>query len=250
MGLLHHSMTFWLAEGKMAFIRYAALDFELLTANKLKSIDSKIRELGRKRTPEKQELLDERFAIYETLHQNIRYSLFIAAYSQFEQALTDICNDYTERFALPITLNDLAGKGVIRCQSYLKKVVGVSFPDDEPEWKRILNLGKLRNHLVHSGLWILEDENRELSNIVATEKYLSGGRDCEVYFAKNFVPHVTELFESFLSELTCRSLSNIKTAGQARKNRISLKRIKRRLARGVIDHKQKHAQQKKRGERE
>lgn len=77
-------------------------------------------------------------------------SVFISIYALFEKYLDDLCKDICNSEKLALTPNNLKYNGIKRSQLYLKKVAGLSFPDNKQEWQIILELSKLRNSFVHN----------------------------------------------------------------------------------------------------
>lgn len=232
--LLHPSMTFWLAEQQVDSLAHSASDIERKLRKELDDIEIRRKRLGRKQSPEKEELLMEWVYVDETLTQNLRYSLFIALYAQFEQALYHICEDFRERFGVVLLLSDLSGQGIRKYQTFFKRVLNMSFPDDEPEWDRILKLGELRNHLVHKNRWVTsQNQDKNVLNILQRERYVSACVPGEIQFDKRFIPNVAVLFSSFLIELGYRSVEDVDSFGKDVQRRLSLKRVKDRIKLGV-----------------
>lgn len=233
--LLQQSVVFWIFAENIVAVKNAAGFFERTVSDKIKELKRQAKTVREKKTIEKEDLLAEVFQIEAFIYHNIRYSLFLSAYAQFEQALLNICDDFRQRYQIPLALKDISGQGIRRCQTYIKKVVGVPFPDDEPEWARIVNLNILRNHLAHRGPWVSVDGNEDdrIVNILEKEKYLTFDGTGSISFKSNFVKNAADLFEAFVWEIAYRSVEDLKDLSSAKSKRISLQKVKRKLARGV-----------------
>jgi hypothetical protein len=109
-------------------------------------------------------------ALISTAFENIDFStnvpnlfrraLFVAAYSMLETHLNLLATDNQQQKTLVLSLEEIRGQGIERARLYLKKVVGMSFPDTSPEWQVLKRLGELRNVLVHR-YGRLEGEGRD-----------------------------------------------------------------------------------------
>ena len=230
--LLHPSMTFWLAEEHITQLSRCAVDLERILLKELKAIERKTRK-ARKKSSEREELESEWCYVCDTLRQSIRYALFVALHGQFEQALYGISEDLRLRFEVPLSLRDIAGQGIRRYQTFFKKVLQVSFPDDEPEWQRLLKLGELRNYLVHKTTWVSErSTDKKVLGIIDGEKYLRASESGPLEFDGRFVPNVALLFEAFIVEFAYRCVQDRSSLGQTKK-RLSLKSVKKKLSLGV-----------------
>lgn len=84
------------------------------------------------------------------LYPNILWSsIFLTAYSTFENSLTDICKFLQDGNSDDIKLNDLGHKGIHRAKVFIKKVVKLDFPDETEQWSFIKNSNLIRNCLIH-----------------------------------------------------------------------------------------------------
>ena len=53
-----------------------------------------------------------------------------------------------------LSASDCKGKGIDQAKTYLKKFVGIDFPDQSEYWNKITNYRKVRNKIVHNGCFI------------------------------------------------------------------------------------------------
>lgn len=77
-------------------------------------------------------------------------SLFVTAYSYFESTMDDLSDFIAGERPHTVQRKDLNGKGVERAAIYLKKVQSIDkFPDQTPEWHRLMEAREVRNSLAH-----------------------------------------------------------------------------------------------------
>ncbi len=104
---------------------------------------------------EKQDLyeryIDEHERLMVEFPNILRRSLLLALYSRFEHHLNEICEGLAREKKLAIHPTDLRDKGIVRSQSYFKKVIGLPFPDETPSWAHVLYVRGLRNRFAHAG---------------------------------------------------------------------------------------------------
>ncbi|MFS0763879.1 hypothetical protein [Peribacillus phoenicis] len=99
----------------------------------------------------------------------LRRSLFLHVYSIFEQELIKLCQDIERKKPDSIKLDDLKHSGIIKAQIYLKRVAGISFPDNSNEWIKIKDYNQIRNHFAHDGRMIADKGTRLFNSIENTK---------------------------------------------------------------------------------
>lgn len=227
MVLIHQSMVFWLAIENITAFRSVA-DWAESWAEKhathlFQQAEAQDSGLSKE---DREELESEAFLIEEVFHQNFRNALFITVYSQFEQALRKICEDVKEREGIVLSLNDIAGQGIVKYQTYLKKVCKIKFPDNEQEWSRIRNLNTLRNYVVHQSRYLDDsDLAKSIRKILKSEDGFLG-YDYEIRYSRTFINEVIDLFEAFLCEICYRIVPDKKSLGSSAKKRLTYYRRK------------------------
>lgn len=107
------------------------------------------------------------FELSDELPSILRYSVVTQAHSLLERYLDQTAQTYMELSKPSVRLQDLVGKGLRRAHQYLKKVAGVEFPEDMPEWIEIQRLQELRNCIVHADGCLKGDA-------VALKKWING----------------------------------------------------------------------------
>lgn len=92
---------------------------------------------------------DEYIAIAEILPRLQWNAQFLVVYSSFEHALNRLCAIVKNRSGFELSFKDLAGNGIVRASSYLRKVASVEGPFQTSHWNRALLLGDIRNAIAH-----------------------------------------------------------------------------------------------------
>jgi hypothetical protein len=226
-------MTFWLPEQELNILTCAIRDIEQLLTRDAGQLDKKIKRTQRK-SADRENLEGEWVYVTDTLTQSTRYALFLALYAQFEQALYSISEDFAERLKLRVSVKDIGGGGLRRYAFFFKKIAQVSFPDDEPEWRRMLDLAELRNHLVHKTRWVSNaDSDNRVREILNKERYIWATVPGPIQFDRRFLPNVSLLFQAFILEMAYRCLDSPRNYGTALERRLSRNKIKTRLNRGI-----------------
>lgn len=107
---------------------------------------------------------------------------------------------------LKLNLRDLSDEGIFKAQTYIKKVVGVEFPDDSsPEWGKILAYNVIRNCIVHNSGQLNVERNskgvervRELSN---NSSHFEINEKNEIKLNRDFSLEFLKTSELFLDKL-------------------------------------------------
>jgi hypothetical protein len=127
-----------------------------------------------------------------------RRSLFITAYSIFENRLYNRCKYMEEEFKIKSSVKDVTGygRGIKRSKYYLEKVIGFEFPKSN-NWSSILSYSKVRNCLVHNNGSVKGCDNEKfLRNYILKHKFLELDYD-EIIIKKEFCEETIEGFEEF-----------------------------------------------------
>ena len=69
--------------------------------------------------------------------------------SWLEAELNDLANAHLRLHPDAMNLNEVAGNGLERARLYLKRVVGIDFPDSRGSWPVLQSLYKIRNEIIH-----------------------------------------------------------------------------------------------------
>lgn len=136
----------------------------------------------------------------------LRTSVFLSLYSFLENQLVVLCKQIQSRKRISLSVNDLNDSGIEKASKYLKKVVGIDFPDNTKEWTYIKQCNQLRNCIVHNG-GIVNEENKKLLNAIATipsvkaeYNLLEKGIKLEKEFCLDFIMNIESLWKQLGNE--------------------------------------------------
>ena len=127
-----------------------------------------------------------------------RRSLFITAYSIFEDRLHNRCKYMEEEFKIKSSVKDVTGygRGIKRSKYYLEEIVGFEFPKSN-NWSNILSYSKVRNCLVHNNGSVKgSDSEKFLRNYILKHNFLELDYD-EIIIKKEFCEETIRDFEKF-----------------------------------------------------
>jgi len=130
----------------------AHMEDSLSTAKR--SVEKRIREASTSVRKDDQQdyadFLNEEYATFvEVLPRLQRYAQLLVIYAAFEHALDELCAIVKGRSGFTLSVDDLAGKGIVRARSYLSKVAGVHAPFETRAWNSAILLNKIRNAIAH-----------------------------------------------------------------------------------------------------
>ena len=146
---------------------------------------------------------DDHYRLAETFPNILRHSLFAHSYSLLEYILLEIAEHFQKSQKLDLSPSDLRDEGIRRAQSYLKKVVRVSFPDSGTIWQEISTLGYIRNLVVHNQGYLTEDNPRkdQIHALIAKWSSDLSLKKNKFIFSATFIKRVVLTFETFLNDL-------------------------------------------------
>lgn len=146
----------------------------------------------------------EEWRVGDVFARTLRFSLFVTMYSFLEADLHHLCLDLQLAANLTIGPSEIAGKGITRSQTYLKKIVGINFPDQDKTWSKISDYNQVRNCIVHSGGRV-NDGNAaaRLRKIVPTDHFAWSGGETIVIDAV-FLSDATRTVAAFWNDLHSR----------------------------------------------
>lgn len=131
-----------------------------------------------------------------------RSSLFLSCYAFFENVLQEICKLYEPKSKCQIKLKEITGKGIHRSYIFLKKVVGVQFPDDEPEWNELKFYNDIRNLIAHGAERINEKDSNHQQLFAEIKKKTSIKIDNGIFtLNKEFVGEAIKTMNSLIKKL-------------------------------------------------
>lgn len=131
-------------------------------------------------------------------------SLFLSSYAFLEHALAEICNYFCVKNKPLLQASELRDKGIINSRTYLKKIIGLKFPDQIDAWKEISMYNKLRNILMHAGGYInfLKSSNALIIEYIrANQKKMEITQDNYLRMHENFIEDVIKNYAAFFEQL-------------------------------------------------
>ena len=75
----------------------------------------------------------------------LRYSMFTTLYSEFEFYINKACQEFESFPQYRLRLKEVAGDGIHRSYTYLRKVIQIEHPYADESWSNLTDLNKLRN---------------------------------------------------------------------------------------------------------
>ena len=185
-----------------------AMTLEDLLVREQKQFDSRVKEAeskwqGQDRNEFYSMYEDDYWRLSEIFPNLLRSSFFITCYSFLEHTLLDLCGYFQKKYKYTVELPDLAGKGIFKARTYLKKVVGIDFPDQFSSWADIVIFTYIRNFIVHN------DGQLDKSNHVAEVKSFINQRQWisvdtlheRIQFTGNYYQKIIDILRKFFDEL-------------------------------------------------
>ena len=142
-----------------------------------------------------------------------RYSLVQGLYALFESELRSICYQFRE--AAPITADPKQsdGKGIRKYQCFMKKELGVEFPDATASWQELQVIGKVRNVICHRDGRIEDDLDLDAFAYIQHSEHLQAGPSSFLQVELSFLNQMTSVIRAFMSALedaSCRRFRELK----------------------------------------
>jgi hypothetical protein len=139
-------------------------------------------------------------------HDQIKYifpdilwrTTFLHCYFLLELSLDHVCKNLQQTEDFKIMLTDVAGKGISRASTYLKKVCNITEPFTDNKWRKLSDYNKLRNIFVHGDGMVARKAAVELAK--RNEGLLIGIIDFDVIairFSKDFTLKALQTIDDF-----------------------------------------------------
>jgi|GEM_PF-3807342 len=93
--------------------------------------------------------IDEWHQLAVVFPQRFFNTFVVSLCSWLEAELNDLAQAHRRLHPDAMNLNEVAGKGLERARLYLKRVVGIDFPDSRGSWPVIQSVYKIRNAIIH-----------------------------------------------------------------------------------------------------
>jgi len=154
------------------------------------------------------------FHKYHELFPAFTYnSMLVTVFSFFESRLKFICELYQRKQYSNVRLNDLNGSEIEKCKRYLILIAQLDFVSFEDNWRRITNMQKLRNAIIHHSSKIPDEKGN--ANIVSMLKadnrieYIKQYGDFyikDVSFIKEFSNILISFFTNLVEKLAIKNV--------------------------------------------
>ncbi|MFB0831510.1 hypothetical protein ACEU2D_18145 [Brevibacillus laterosporus] len=143
----------------------------------------------------------------------LRCSVFTQIYSFLEFTLKGYCSIARKSLEIKLSDRDLSGSGIEKYKIYLKKVVGMPFPDSIPEWSHIQKYNIIRNCIAHT-----QGNLEEMNNSTKIKDTISDLNNIEldnrstIILKESFCDDVINTIDKFLIEFEGKFAKHIHKA--------------------------------------
>ena len=192
----------------LTIIESFLIDSESEIANRTKEIEKRISKEFEKDSEEYytyyeiyNKLDSSTFNIREVVSKDFpniqRKSILITALSFFEREINKLCIELKEMKNIKVSLKDLNTQGLPRAIIYLEKVIEIPIDKNNKTYKRISDINKIRNLIVHNNGYLYNNENtlKEEDKIIKKTSYLSG--EYEIQIEKGYIEYVIETYKIY-----------------------------------------------------
>lgn len=190
-------------ESKFNQIEAYAETIDLFINREIKETEKRYEEEYAKTKPKEQNMIEDMYLddliLLENLFPKILWSsLFATCYSVLEYELNSICRNIRSIKQLSLKPSDLKNIGIFQSQLYLKKVVGIKFPDRERPWQNIKYYNRIRNAIIHNEGRLSDSNNdKKTKDYIITNPSLSFDETDAVVLTRKFILEVIETIKSF-----------------------------------------------------
>lgn len=192
----------------LGHLKNFAETLETLLADEQKQFDAWAAEEAAKLPKEKQEEFydiqsDQYWLLSDVFPNILRQSFFVTCYSLLESRLLNLCIHIKKEKNLRIGYNDLKCKGIFAAQTYLKKVAGISFPDQNLSWQEVLVYNRIRNIIVHNYRKVdpQDPQNKRINDFIKRKKWIRIDNIREIKLLNGFHTEVIRTLRDFVTDL-------------------------------------------------
>jgi len=178
---------------------------ETLLAAEQKQFDAWAAEEASTLPKEKQEEFydiqsDQYWLLSDVFPNILRQSFFVTCYSLLESRLLNLCIHIKKEKNLGIGYNHLKDKGIFAAQTYLKKVAGISFPDQNLPWQEVLVYNRIRNIIVHD-YGKVDPQDEKIHDFIKRKKWIRIDNIREIKLLNGFHTEVIGTLRGFVTDL-------------------------------------------------
>ena len=135
---------------------------------------------------------------YPNIH---RESTVLTIFSFLEKELNNLCDILSRFIDSDLKFKDLSGQGVERALLYLRKVIKFKFATSSKEISYIRGFNQVRNHIVHNGGELPENQSHKLNKFIQSNKNITGNPGGSLTILNSFIPELIEILISFFNKL-------------------------------------------------
>ncbi len=175
-------------------------------ASKQKDLENKY-EKARSNGSEDEDLaayFNDDFHRYHKLFPSFSFnSILVSQFSFFETRLKFLCELYHRKGFSNVRLADLYGSDIEKCKRYLTLVAGLDFRDFQDKWKRILDIQKLRNSIVHNSANVVRGKDEYIISFIKADQQIDYNEHHGDFYIKeaSFLREFSELILGFFTLL-------------------------------------------------
>ncbi len=168
---------------------------------------------AREENPEDDSDLDmyfsDEFHRYHELFPTFTFnSILVSLFSFFESRLKFLCELHHRKKLSNVKLNDLSGTDIEKCKRYLTLVAEINFNSFQIMWKRITDIQKLRNSIIHNTSKISKEKgNENILSLIREDKRIEYSElhgefyINDVSYLKEFSKLILDFFNQLVEKL-------------------------------------------------
>jgi hypothetical protein len=146
---------------------------------------------------------DDYWKLSDIFPNILRLSFFVTCYSLLESRLLMLCKNLQAEKKRQIGPRDLRDEGIFAAKIYLKRVIGIDFPDQKRPWQEIVEYNRIRNIIVHEyGRVNLKNDNgQKVKSFVEKHSWIKLDNLNHIQLTENFYQEVIITLRDFFHEL-------------------------------------------------
>lgn len=133
----------------------------------------------------------------QTLPNSLRKSVFLTIYGMLEFYISEFCKEKIECISFPLTLDELHGKGIGKCDVFLKKVIGMRHSENT---KILTHVAKLRNVCVHNN-GIIKNDNEFIKDLARLSDNAICSDNKTIIFNEGALPFIIDKIKIYFEDI-------------------------------------------------
>jgi len=138
-----------------------------------------------------------------------RSAAFLSVFAFVEHNLNLVCETLREEYKRKLSFKDLNDKGLERIKNYMKKEIGIDFPDQTEPWNEIKSMNKIRNVIAHR-ISEVDPSDNKLIEYINKDNYFDIQNNF-LQLQNGAIKYLLSYIEIFLKELNyavCKNSPN------------------------------------------